>query len=1206
MASWDTEKSQQFWNGRQFIAITQNENLDTRIQEKLIQKQHRETLDNEKKEKFMGEYNTSFSNDQTLTLPSQTVSNNIKFWIEHLSWSYCNNCKLLRTERMLPNYSKRQKLRFSRGCLCKNGLYLNPTIEMFPELLRNLTLHDVIALRPLDIHLGDYVRKKNGYRQKNGMFHLTWSKKTIEEKISEIADTSSRTKCSLIFQYLMASEHSSYKHFVELRCKSMPQKHFNVYDFTMNTGVECCLWPHLYPTSDFCDTTVIKKSGKASSKIAFMTKVFSQVLDYGTNFELLQFHYDFWLFRTVSGAITTAQRFHSTPAQSLAGKAFSPEFWKWQHLALIDAVQQLGYPSLFITISPSEWSFPLPPWLLKLQEYSGLYETELPAFETMHFVNVLEQIVRGYLCGSNDKSWKSHLFSYQRNNNVANVLNYFYRFEFQKRGTVHIHILVWLKSMKHIDLKQIRANIPWGDADSAYLVHKLQKSEKSTLPICENDTNVTTENCTPILNIHHPAEAFEINLRAYIASLLPALQCHMDVQAADGHGMLLKYVSSYVSKSQDAYHSQCLYSPHTTSYQAAYRHLKEMRPLEPEMWMSLSSKKIAWTPHRIKKMALPLPDNVESNKTITKYWARPTSMQHLSLLQWLRTVNTTKAEQPLYKNGLTFVATKTTSVFKDEYFFQDVLLNVPHNEIHQLHVPNFASLPNIIKYFVCALHHRACIWQNENNIRAHFEKEGHKSWFITNIAMHIQSLKDVLHLWKKQVLSFANVTMPTSMDYPLDSKQQLVVTLFTEMANNRNSYYATCNSQYENDNAESDEEINNDFPTIHEDTQTQNTGVDWKKFLLVVGRAGTGKSYALNKVIEKALLLHMKVFVATPTGFLATGYKDQFQGDVDSDTIHSAFHYPVKSNEKARFNWSLGTYDLLIIDELSMVPIKIFDHIFATISELPIRPIVLLAGDDQQLQPIECVEGKIQTTATIMTTQKLSNVTIKILLTEQHRNNDSDYSTFLQHIRLCRPSQKQLDKIQFGKILFQQEPTNAQLIEVVTNFYESTVITVSRKAANRINNVVLTSVLKNSPLLGHVVCDCELGKIPVYKGMKVMITQNRNKEHSIVNGRIGNVIQIESNTVFLKFRNGNIGHIYPVTTQTENGTLKTVVPFMPAYALTIPKAQGQTLSSCVIWLDSTIVAPGGAYVALSRCKKLKDITFMVPITPSQITPVMLT
>ena len=61
------------------------------------------------------------------------------------------------------------------------------------------------------------------------------------------------------------------------------------------------------------------------------------------------------------------------------------------------------------------------------------------------------------------------------------------------------------------------------------------------------------------VKFHHPAHAFALNLRAYI---VPSLQCRMDVQTSDGHGMLLRYVISFVSKWQDSFDSESLYSVH--------------------------------------------------------------------------------------------------------------------------------------------------------------------------------------------------------------------------------------------------------------------------------------------------------------------------------------------------------------------------------------------------------------------------------------------------------------------------------------------------------------------------------------------------------------------------------------------------------------------------------------------------------------------
>ena len=159
-------------------------------------------------------------------------------------------------------------------------------------------------------------------------------------------------------------------------------------------------------------------------------------------YDLLQFHYDLWLWQTVSGAIASARKLNCSPNKALEAKAFSSEFWRWQHRYLLDAVEQFGTPSLFITISPYEWSFPFPPWMENLRQMSGKNPTAVATLETLHIVHILEQLVRGYMCGSNTKRWNNRAFSNAKTKGCENVQTYFYRFEFQQRGTVHLHMLV--------------------------------------------------------------------------------------------------------------------------------------------------------------------------------------------------------------------------------------------------------------------------------------------------------------------------------------------------------------------------------------------------------------------------------------------------------------------------------------------------------------------------------------------------------------------------------------------------------------------------------------------------------------------------------------------------------------------------------------------------------------------------------------------
>ena len=90
-----------------------------------------------------------------------------------------------------------------------------------------------------------------------------------------------------------------------------------------------------------------------------------------------------------------------SPAMALNAKTFSPGYWKKQHRLLVDALNQFGYPSVFVTINPYEWSFPSSKWIKTIENKTGESATELGAFQTLHIAHVLEQIDRGYFCGTN-------------------------------------------------------------------------------------------------------------------------------------------------------------------------------------------------------------------------------------------------------------------------------------------------------------------------------------------------------------------------------------------------------------------------------------------------------------------------------------------------------------------------------------------------------------------------------------------------------------------------------------------------------------------------------------------------------------------------------------------------------------------------------------------------------------------------------------
>ena len=95
---------------------------------------------------------------------------------------------------------------------------------------------------------------------------------------------------------------------------------------------------------------------------------------------------------------------------------------------------------------------------------------------------------------------------------------------------------------------------------------------------------------------------------------------------------------------------------------------------------------------------------------------------------------------------------------------------------------------------------------------------------------------------------------------------------------------------------------------------------------------------------------------------------------------------------------------------------------------------------------------------------------------------------------------------------------------------------------------------------------------------------------------------MQNATVFLKLPNDHIVAVYPVTA-TVDDYRRTSHPFVPAYASTICKIQGQNLGKIILWLDTLLVPKGSAYVALSRIRHLKDLFFITETHSEQYSPI---
>ena len=234
----------------------------------------------------------------------------------------------------------------------------------------------------------------------------------VQQKICLVEDPCRRSFLQRVYDLLLMKEDSSYSRFILMHFRDeRPPFLYEIFFSPLYRGVECALWPALYHTTSLYESILEGQDNRATGKIAFMRTLLSPVHEFSINFEIWQYQYDRWLFKTITGAVNASKASGCSPNHSLENKSFSKTFWQLQNLYLIDAVRQYSYPSFFITISPYEWTFPFPPFLEEMRSRYFKDITETPTIETLHIAHVLEQIARGYLTGGNCNRWRTNVFT---------------------------------------------------------------------------------------------------------------------------------------------------------------------------------------------------------------------------------------------------------------------------------------------------------------------------------------------------------------------------------------------------------------------------------------------------------------------------------------------------------------------------------------------------------------------------------------------------------------------------------------------------------------------------------------------------------------------------------------------------------------------------------------------------------------------------
>lgn len=399
------------------------------------------------------------------------------------------------------------------------------------------------------------------------------------------------------------------------------------------------------------------------------------------------------------------------------------------------------------------------------------------------------------------------------------------------------------------------------------------------------------------------------------------------------------------------------------------------------------------------------------------------------------------------------------------------------------------------------------------------------------------------------------------------------------------------------------------------------------KRVVVQGKAGSGKSTVIKEIIRRIThhLGEQAVAIAAPTGAAAI--------NVEGRTIHSLLRLPLYSSQfkalvgdnAARFQREMSGLRFLIIDEMSMIGARMLfqieqrcREIFPEIDE-PFGGLhVYFFGDFRQLPPVKDSALYSETSGDMAAKGRLVFETFQkfIELKNSHRQA-TDTTAFPSMLdRLARGS---LTTEDYNMICTRREAILAndekKIFENAVYLFPTNVLANERNEQflRNTGSPVARLVSLNAPDLSTTATDdSAMGLSSVLKlsvGCRVMLRSNLWVDGGLVNGSLGTITAIiysQNNGPPLLpdyilvefdnyggpyFRNTSFPVIPIQRSWSQQGVTctRTQFPLALAYAVTIHKSQGLTLSKVVVDVGPREMAPGLTYVALSRVRKLTDL-----------------
>lgn len=413
----------------------------------------------------------------------------------------------------------------------------------------------------------------------------------------------------------------------------------------------------------------------------------------------------------------------------------------------------------------------------------------------------------------------------------------------------------------------------------------------------------------------------------------------------------------------------------------------------------------------------------------------------------------------------------------------------------------------------------------------------------------------------------------------------------------------------------------------------------------ITGSAGTGKSYLLKYLVQELREQKnkngevRKVGIAASTGVAAV--------IVGGSTLHSFFGIGLGGGSissllnKVRKNNAaldrIDEIDALIIDEVSMMSSELLEKLDIITREVrrngyyrdqPFGGIQIIAfGDFYQLPPVTkitrdnwedrhlrgfCFESEVW--------KELGLHRNIIELQDVQRQEDEDFIKLLNKVRIGLVDATDIHYLNSKCLISDHNPLPADGIvptrlyvlnrdvdeENITRLQELDSPEILCKAVERWRELMPTGTPPSVKKQMQESLRIELpDEVRLKVGAQVMLTRNKKMEDSLVNGSRGVIERVvDEGGEFLipvvRFDNGIVAKVPPVESFRynpigEEGCLvRMQIPLKLAWAVTVHKSQGSTLSRALLDLSSSFEF-GSCYTALSRVKSLEGLWLEKPV-----------